>query len=102
MQYNRSVYRKPDTPPKPKVVHRMISSQVLWCEYGGWENGHDFSSKDPNKERIVRSKDLGKTDQYGQKIIEDEEFYLCGKHANGLFRGDQETQAKEIPATLQD
>jgi hypothetical protein len=79
----------------------MINSTVHWCEYGGSENGHPFSSKDPNKERIVRSKDTGKTDQYGNQVVEDEEFYLCGKHANGLFRGDTQDTAKEIPGTVE-
>jgi hypothetical protein len=75
----------------------MIESTVHWCE-----KGHAFSSKDPDKERIVRSKDTGKTDAYGCKMIEDEEFYLCGQHSNGLFRGTAEAQAKEIKATIVD
>lgn len=80
----------------------MIVSQVHWCEYGGTDNGHPFSSKDASKERIVRSKETGKIDGYGALITEDEEFYLCGKHANGLFRSDTEKQAKEIPGTVAD
>lgn len=80
----------------------MIPSVVHWCEAGGTENGHAFSSKDPDKERIVRSKETTKVDSYGNTIVEDEEFYLCGRHANGLFRGDAKVAAKEIPNTLQD
>lgn len=80
----------------------MIQSQVLWCEYGGWENGHDFSSKDPNKERIVRSKETDRTDSYGAKITEDEEFYICGRHANGLFRQDPGKTAPQLTDTIPD
>lgn len=80
----------------------MILSQVLWCEYGGWQKGHPFSSKDPDKERIVRSKETDRTDQYGAKITEDVEHYLCGQHANGLFRDDTKTTTREIPGEIDD
>jgi hypothetical protein len=95
-----SVQLSPRLVNKPRKVHKMIPSTVHWCEYGGLENGHPFSSKDPGKERIVRSKETDKRDQYGSLIVEDEEFYLCGKHANGLFRSGADSAAKEIQGTL--
>ena len=80
----------------------MIDSQVHWCEANGVKDGHAFSSKDPDKERIVRSKETGKTDGYGSQIIEDEVFYLCGEHGKGLFRAPAAKATREIPATLDD
>lgn len=82
----------------------MIDSQVHWCEANGVADGHAFSSKDPDKERIVRSKETGKSDQYGSQIVEDEVFYLCGEHGKGLFRSKPEkAPAKEVTgATLVD
>lgn len=96
--------RLPVEKPKPKRVTIVIDSTVLWCEAGGWRNGHSFSSKDPDKDRIVRSRETDKVDPYGAKITEDEVFYLCGEHGNGLFRGAAEkTPARPaIPATLED
>jgi len=99
LQLSPTPVRKPEPEPKPAKRVIMILSQVHWCEANGVEDGHAFSSKDPNKERIVRSKETDKLDPYGAKITEDEEYYLCGEHSKGLFRRNAETSPKPITGT---
>jgi hypothetical protein len=53
---------------------KMIPSTALWC--GDPDTGHAFSSKDPNKRRLIEEREI--EDKYGETRTEQEEFWACG------------------------
>lgn len=95
-RYNYTAMRDTQLYPQPipKVhVHlpeRRIVSTTLWCEKNGWQNGHSFSSKDPEKEVVTRKVKTGKTDDYDDPIYKIEEFDICGpcSKQSGLFQSN--------------
>jgi len=81
----------------------MSDNSVEWCEADGWENGHAFSTKDPEAEKIMRQHIQTKLRGYApgpvyqDEQVVDEYYWICGPHKKeyGLFqRGNKK---KEIP-----
>ena len=84
---------------------------ALWCEFGGWENGHPFSSKDPKFQVMTQSRkvDIPTGNSYGAATYQQREevteiIVICGTHIEEMSRGFRKPTAKEIPAqaTLKD
>lgn len=92
---------------EPRKERKVIEGSVQWCEADGWENGHAFSTKDKEAERIVRQHTETKLRGYAPgPVYQDEEtvdevYWICGAHKKeyGLFqRGKPEAKTKELPA----
>jgi hypothetical protein len=82
-----------------RKVQQMYDDEMptaLWCEFGGYENGHAFSSKDPNY-RVLKQSQLvdvptgNWSDTYGQATYQKREevtevVVLCGEHASQMSK----------------
>lgn len=93
----------------------MIDDDIpvtLWCEFGGWENGHPFSEKDPDyqvyrqtqKVKVPTGNSYGTTTYQNREKVTDV-IVICGKHVQEMTRSfRKDTPEVEPPqvATLQD
>lgn len=68
----------------------------LWCEFGGWENGHSFSSKDPDYQvyRQTRKVPVPTGNSFGRTTYQDREevtdtIVICGQHLQQMSRSIQ-------------
>lgn len=76
----------------------------LWCEFGGWENGHPFSSKDTEYQIMRQTKQVQKLtgNSFGQPTYQDREevtdtIVICGRHIAEMTKSFRAPEAKEIP-----
>jgi hypothetical protein len=79
----------------------------LWCEFGGWENGHSFSSKDPDYQvmKQTRMVDVPTGNSFGRPTYQkreeiEDQIVICGKHIQEMTRAFHPPTA-EIPPTLE-
>jgi hypothetical protein len=104
---------KPKPTPQPKKRKtQMYDGETpisLWCEFGGWENGHPFSSKDPDYQTMRQTRKIQRPtgNSYGITTYQDREevtdtIIICGRHIQEMtrsFRSDT-PNVPEIPQTL--
>lgn len=90
---------------KARKERKMTEESVHWCEANGWEDGHAFSAKDPDAERIVRQHKEKKMRGYApgpiyqEEEIVDESYWICGPHKRefGLFqKGKKAAETRAI------
>ena len=103
----QQVYGNPNAHIQQERQPQMMDNDTpiaLWCEFGGWQNGHPFSSKDDEYQIMRQTRKVDKLtgNSYGKPTYQEREevtdtIVICGRHIEQMTRSFQSPPTPEIP-----